>query len=366
MVVEKAQNDMIFLNIIRASKRYPMYFTNFRQLRGSMSYNFGTGNVIAPFGKVGLGGSGSAVAYSVAPSISYSTNPSFDLNVLDDKEFLQGMTTPVTLEMIDFYLKQGWPDAMLWNLVIDHVETPDGKFTNYPLSENEFNKFQAKLISMITQEKCRIESRETFDVIGPEIRESALSIERLIDIGKAGLKLMPVKNEKGAVLSYQLETQPKKIYSFSCGGEDKSASYRVNSKEVAATDSSTRGTIYLRSPEAMLYYLGEIMRAGEKGFVPRIDVSTTYCSKQPVPLFLAAKKGADSAVWQIADAGNAYVSVDYDGDTYAIPRWKEADPKDECRADRSMHVMSFISLITATQRIKENVPATGVVSVIGR
>ena len=119
VVVEKAQNDMILINIVRASKRYPMYFTNFKQLRGSMSYNFATGSITVPFGKVGLGGSGAATSYSIAPTISYSTNPSFDLNVLDDKEFLQGMTTSVSLEMIDFYLKQGWPDLMLWNLFID-------------------------------------------------------------------------------------------------------------------------------------------------------------------------------------------------------------------------------------------------------
>src|SRR5512147_3101575 len=78
VVIEKAQNDMILMNIVRASKRYPMYFTNFKQLRGSMSYNFSTGGITAPFGKFGLGAPGEATSYSIAPSISYSTNPSFD------------------------------------------------------------------------------------------------------------------------------------------------------------------------------------------------------------------------------------------------------------------------------------------------
>jgi hypothetical protein len=365
VVVEKAQNDMILINIVRASKRYPMYFTNFKQLRGSMSYNFSTGSLTVPFGKFGLGGPGETTSYALAPSISYSTNPSFDLNVLDDKEFLQGMTTSVSLEMVDFYLKQGWPDLMLWNLFIDSIETTDeGKFRNYPLDENEFHKFQDKLAKMLTQEQCRIDSHETFDVIGPEIKENALSVERLIDIGKAGLKLAPVKNEKGTVVAYQLRTQARKKYRLSC--EANKSSYLLNSKEGEPADSRMQGTIYLRSPEAMLYYLGEIMRAEEKGFVPRMDISSTYCNNKPVPLFLAAKKDKESSVWEIAEKENAYVSVDYDGDKYEIPRWKEADPKDECLADRSMHVMSFISLIVATQRLKENVPATGVVSVIGR
>src|SRR5512146_243264 len=66
VVVEKAQNDMIVINIARASKRYPMYFTNFKQLRGSMSNDFATGGMTAPFGKVGLGGPGEATSYSIA------------------------------------------------------------------------------------------------------------------------------------------------------------------------------------------------------------------------------------------------------------------------------------------------------------
>jgi hypothetical protein len=289
VVVEKAQNDMILMNIVRASKRYPMYFTNFRQLRGNMSYNFASGSITVPFGKVGLGGPGEATSYSIAPTISYSTNPSFDLNVLDDKEFLQGMTTSVSLELIDFYLNQGWPDLMLWNLFIAGIETSDGKLRNYPPDEKEFNKFQDKLIAMFTQEKCRIQSQETFDVIGPEIRESALSVERLVDIGKAGLKLAPVKNEKGAVVSYQLQTQAKKTYRFICGSEEHKSSYLLHSGEGAPSDSPLRGSIYLRSPEAMLYYLGEIMRAEENGFVPRMDIATANCRNKPVPFSYSKK-----------------------------------------------------------------------------
>src|SRR6185369_1884388 len=87
LVVEKVQNEMLLLNIVRASKRRPMYFTGFNLLRGSLSYNFQTGITI-PFGKIGTGLDG---AYSIAPSVSYSTNPSFDLAVWDSKEFTAGI-----------------------------------------------------------------------------------------------------------------------------------------------------------------------------------------------------------------------------------------------------------------------------------
>src|SRR5690349_8532779 len=59
LVVEKVQNEMLLLNVVRASKRRPLYFTGFNLLRGSLSYNFQTGNLTIPFGKIGTGLDGS-------------------------------------------------------------------------------------------------------------------------------------------------------------------------------------------------------------------------------------------------------------------------------------------------------------------
>lgn len=73
LVVEKAQNEMLLLNIVRASKRRPMYFTGLNLVHGSMTYGLQTGSLTIPFGKFGGGvGSGSFNgAYSIVPSASY-------------------------------------------------------------------------------------------------------------------------------------------------------------------------------------------------------------------------------------------------------------------------------------------------------
>src|SRR6185369_7960080 len=115
LVVEKVQNEMLLLNIVRASKRRPMYFTGFNLLRGSLSYNFQTGNMSIPFGQIGTGFDGS---YSIAPNVSYSTSPSFDLAVWDSKEFTAGMMTPVTMDTVYYYLVSlGWPKEVLLHLL---------------------------------------------------------------------------------------------------------------------------------------------------------------------------------------------------------------------------------------------------------
>src|SRR5208282_5671560 len=81
--VEKAQNEMLLLNIIRASERRPMCFTGFSQLKGSLSYNFG-GSFTVPFGP------GAVLSpYSVGSSSSYTENPIFDVSVWNDKEFIK-------------------------------------------------------------------------------------------------------------------------------------------------------------------------------------------------------------------------------------------------------------------------------------
>jgi hypothetical protein len=59
-----------------------------------------------------------------------------------------------------------------------------------------------------------------------------------------------------------------------------------------------------------------------------------------------------------------YVSVNYEGTTYVIP--ETHDTKDGCCTDRSMHVLSLVSLLIGQQKKSELVPTTGVVSVIGR
>ncbi|NQT02208.1 MAG: hypothetical protein HQ580_09305, partial [Planctomycetes bacterium] len=92
LVAEKAGNEMLLLNIVRASKRRPMYFTSIGKLTRSMNFEYGTGGVSIPFGRIGTGTNGS---YSIAPTVGYKNSPLFDLSVLNTKEFTNGIMTPV-------------------------------------------------------------------------------------------------------------------------------------------------------------------------------------------------------------------------------------------------------------------------------
>src|SRR6185369_3252195 len=220
LVVEKVQNEVLLLNIVRASKRRPMYFTGFNLLRGSMSYNFQTGNISIPFGQIGTGLNG---AYSIAPSVSYSTNPSFDLAVWDTKEFTAGIMTPVSIDTVYYFLeKLGWPKEMLLHLLVERIELYSNEkkqdtYDNDPDKKEKFEKFQAKLRELL---KCKFVSLETSKPIGPKLQAKDIhDLQQLIEVHKAGLTLNSVTG--GNNESYQLSSK-NTDYFYSCSAENKS------------------------------------------------------------------------------------------------------------------------------------------------
>ena len=227
LVIEKVQNEMLLLNVVRASKRRPMYFTGFNLLRGSLSYNFQTGDISIPFGKIGAGLDG---AYSIAPGVSYSTSPSFDLMVWDTKEFTAGIMTPVTMDTVYYYLvKLGWPKELLLHLLVERIEMySQGKkldaYENDPENRKKFEEFQAKLRDLST---CKFVGLERSEPIGPKLQARDIhDLQQLMEIHKAGLTLDSVM--EGDNEWYQLSSK-KTDYFYSCSAENKSEdnTYRI-------------------------------------------------------------------------------------------------------------------------------------------
>ena len=329
LVVEKAQNEMLLLNIVRASKRRPMYFTSFSKLTGSMSYEFQTGGISIPFGKIGTGLNGS---YSITPSVKYSNSPLFDLAVQDSKEFTNGIMTPVPLKTFEYYWQQGWPKEMLLYLFIYRIKITDVNgeprtFTNYPVDPIKFGDFK----DVIEAVDWDIEEVNVPGIPG-KVRDTneASQLQTVAEI----LKLVLNKNEdkKEVRTEYVFKAKDKK------------------------SDQKLRGKIYPRSPEAILYYLGELVRIGKKDpDISMINIRDEQHLLHPTKLFYAGKPTPGDTA--------PCVSVDYEGVRYVIPQ----DPNyaDRYPKDRSMHVLSLVSQLIGLQREIKEAPTTSVVSVIG-
>ena len=348
LAIEKAQNEMLLLNVVRGSLNRPLYFTGFNLLRGNMTYNISTGGFL-PFGRVGNGMDG---AYYVTPGLSFSTNPSFDVGVLDTKEFIRGIMTPISLETMDYYWQAGWPKEMLLYLFVERVEIDGVKeiLDNNPQDEQGFKKFQAWVAKTTT---CKINSKEK-PAIGPNIKINGdFDVGKLLEIVKSGYMISPVQDDQNSKGLFQLKPQQKDYY-MDC--ENRKKIYSSGTQQVDH-NAQNEDKIYLRSPDAILYYLGEILRAKtDKNF----DTKIHACGSDPS--YASNLFDVEKAQGSTSDS---YVSVEYEGTTYVIRRNK-TEPKGACPSAQSMQTLTLISQLISLQKSGENLPTTGVVNVLGR
>ncbi len=254
--------------------------------------------------------------------------------------------TPVPMTRVGYYVSLGWPSEILLNLFIRRIDIRDTKnpdaepeiYVNYPVDQNLFVKFQKEI------KKWDIILIDDVTKIGEVDANEASKLQNLIEIQNAGLMLRQGK-----------EKNKMELYS----SQAKFAITREKEGRKVPFEELSGITIYFRSPHAMLYYLGEIVRAEnrtENPYIPMIDVSHNRSGVLPARLFYA-RKATDEDV-------TPCVSVDYEGTRYVIPG--DPDPDEGYCTDRSMQVLSLVSQLIGLQKTSEEAPATGVVSVIGR
>jgi hypothetical protein len=355
VVLEKAENEMLLLNVVRGSKRHPMYFTTLSDIKGSMLVTL-NGTMSIPFVNIQ---NVPGISYSISPGVTYTNNPIFDVVPLTTKEFTQGILTAVPPETFYYYWQQGWQPEMLLNLFIKSMETSTVSYPNYNPQKSDHNKAFAEFQNKLREIKdCKLSTEELSDPIGPEINvEDAANLKQLVEAQKAELTLKKTINDSGHI-KYQLKS-PKKIhYYFECKNPDRIIEFSDTvCKWPTKADDKSVGTLCLRSAEAMLYFLGQIMRKEEiENYTTKIEEECEG-SKQSLPLFVARKATADDK--------NPQVAVDYEGTKYVIPRLPGYDAI--CPSDESMHVLSLIALLIAKQTATQQLPPpTGVVTTIGR
>ncbi len=120
MQAEQVQEQTMLLNVVRASMRRPMQFTGLQSITGNASIS-GNGSLSFPFGPpahrppktlspdvLGLGG-------------TLSGGPTFIVPVLDTQEFYEGILNPISLQIFDYYLEQGCPVEVLFDLFVSKV-----------------------------------------------------------------------------------------------------------------------------------------------------------------------------------------------------------------------------------------------------
>jgi hypothetical protein len=387
--VEKAQNEMLLLNVIRAKDRLPMYLTGMSSLSGNIQTSL----------SAGLGGSYSRVLHPVenrasdslsrtlSPSVgaSVSANPTYNLAVLDTQEFMRGFLTPLGKNLLAYYWNQGWPRELLIYLLIERVEIARADtgevlevLKNYPSSGDpnleEMARFGARVETFLLEDP-QIEQVSVPENVGPPLPASDVQdLSKLVDMAKEGFSLVPVSGQT----AYQLQRQRTDIHlklkpRAGARTEDPATQQKyyqslAGAKErLGVIEDSETVTFFLRSPEALLYYLGELARVENRQVSPKVPEVCIQGRYQP--LFVAFPSGK---------CPDAILSADSGQDTYSVPALALGKPLDACRpgalrltdppvcdAGRSMQAFSLLNQVTALQKSAKDLPATALVRVIG-
>ncbi len=343
LAVEKAHNEMLLLNVVRSKERRPMYFTAIGEVNGSLRWQASTGGIGVSVGP------GDGDDLSLSPSAAYTTNPTFDVGVLGSQEFVRGILSPVKLETLEFYWRQGWPPELLLHLAVERIEKRtgkdlDGSWENDPDDWPKFVDFQAKLRELLASLKFE-RTRTPVDVGPPLYRSDLADLSDLVEVANSsGLKLEPT-----SAYGYQLRRYVTG-YEFKVDGETvRTSEQKLDLPEAGAS----YYLVTLRSPHAILYYLGEVMRAIKRGNVPTVYTRAGQ-AESAAPLFVARERSAECPA--------AIVQVRY-GSDYLIPL--EGQTADRCQPGRSMQVLSLVSQLIGLQTKKDELPTTQTVRLVG-
>ena len=128
----KARNEFILLNIIRARHSAPLNFVNFTRVSGSMNLGANAGLPtfnVGQFFPVFDPPSPQRAFNFGNNTLSGSTlaNNSFDIGLLETKDFYTGLLSPVDLPIVNFFIRQGYSRELLFWLFADSVrETAQG------------------------------------------------------------------------------------------------------------------------------------------------------------------------------------------------------------------------------------------------
>lgn len=375
VAVERAQNQMLLVNVLRASQRSPMYLSGISKVTGSIRTQASL-DLTLPFG------GDSESAFNAGPGVVYAWSPTFDVAVLDTQEFTRGFMKPVPPGLLAFYVEQGWPQALLLSLLVRQMEitNTDGSvevLTNELEEQDPAQKvwtdFSSRLEQLLAKGALVVERREE-EVGGPLPLQGG--VKDMLSVLDLGYTLKPADSG--------FRVWKEKQYFRFCPRDPDQGNRPVCKPATEAPDADatedlregvavqvsdgpegvTEVRFLLRSPQSILYYLGEIVRIETLlGQVPRVCTGTGL-----QPIFLAVPERT---------CPRGPVEVGFRGVDYLIP--EESTERDSCTSGsfdlatevscdggRSMQALTLVSQVISLQKSAKDLPGTELVRVVGQ
>ena len=201
--VEQARNQLMLLNIVRASENMPLLFTGIQVVRGNGQTVVGGGlGITSTVQGTSVSGAptSTTVVNTLAPSVNLQvvSGFNFDVVVLDSAEFLQGLLTPISVLTFNHYVRQGIPVELPLHLLTEKITiTLPGKptvtYVNDPLSK-DFKEFRLLIAALLKLRLTTEVANSSSEAIGPLLTDADLKSGASTEFSKAlpGLVLAKV------------------------------------------------------------------------------------------------------------------------------------------------------------------------------
>lgn len=155
--VGQARNNSILLNIVRASRHEPLYFYSISRVSGAGVEDLKISLPAISFGPHRTASQKNyTIGYNGLSVLDNQQSGSFDVAVLESKNFYEGMLQPLTLDEVGTMLHQGFARELVYRLAVQDItvygRVPDAqdrlprdpslsRFVNDPTSRSD-NKFE--------------------------------------------------------------------------------------------------------------------------------------------------------------------------------------------------------------------------------
>jgi hypothetical protein len=331
--VGTTQNRALLLNLVRASNEEPIYFTSMSQLaaggttefRASAPQFFAGPHLPPPDQIASFDGTGTF--------LDNQTNSSFQMSMLDTKDFYAGLMAPVSLTDVDLLLHQGYARELIFYLVIDKatITAPgDGAPT---VVRNDPNGPTFELFKYyIKQAMEHGLTTETYEAPGPASDDASKQVpttyaELCYDKALA----LPEDRADIAPASFcGARPSTRTAASDATGG----LMVTLHDPGFALHDQPLQVDVTMRSINGIFYYLGRIVRSGKEVDLQPFNLPAETIAQAPL---IQVNEGAALAV----GADGCFTQIGYEGATYCVPRRG---------ADNTKHIFGILNALLALKQ----------------
>ncbi len=293
--VGSAEDRVTLMNIMRSYLRRPRVYTDFAVFHEALPSSSGT---------VTLG-----ATPTVAGTKSSATS-GFDVTPETQQGFIRAITTPVPATTIAYYSQQGWINSELLHLFVREIRVYDSKdklqkiYSNYPQDTESYDAFDAIVNGLAACDLTTKSAKVSLDdALGPEIDlKDVHDMKQQYDAAKNGFVLAPYPTTaaappsvaSGKVTSFILVKASGRDQVFKLAPRNNVDAARIclagyalaGVERPKITDPLAKQLVLppepdtikgsymkfgIRSPESIVYYLGEVTRVQLDGAYPSID-----------------------------------------------------------------------------------------------